>query len=49
MVIHHDIKSADGEFEIFQGVTAADVQRVANDYFAASNRTVLTLLPEAAR
>jgi zinc protease len=45
VVIHHDIKSADGEFEIFQGLTAADVQRVARTYFTTNNRTVLTLLP----
>ena len=29
VVIHHDIKTADGEFDIFQNMTAADVQRVA--------------------
>jgi zinc protease len=46
VVIHHDIKTADGEFEIFQGLTAADVQRVARTYFTASNRTVLTLMPQ---
>jgi zinc protease len=45
VVIHHDIKTADGEFDIFQGLTAADVQRVARTYFTASNRTVLTLTP----
>src|SRR4029077_13276304 len=45
VVIHHDIKTADGEFDIFQGLTSADVQRVARTYFAASNRTVLTLVP----
>jgi zinc protease len=45
MVIHHDIKTADGEFDIFQNITAADVQRVARTYFTAENRTVLTLLP----
>jgi len=45
VVIHHDIKTADGEFEIFQGLTTADVQRVARTYFTANNRTVLTLLP----
>ena len=28
-VIHNDIKTADGEFDIFQNITAADVQRVA--------------------
>ncbi len=46
VVIHHDIKTADGEFDIFQGLTAADVQRVAKTYFTPSNRTVMTLLPE---
>jgi zinc protease len=45
VVIHHDIKTADGEFEIFQGLSTADVQRVARSYFTANNRTVLTLLP----
>jgi predicted Zn-dependent peptidase len=45
VVIHHDIKTADGEFDIFQALTAADVQRVARSYFTPSNRTVLTLLP----
>jgi zinc protease len=45
VVIHHDIKTADGEFDIFQGLTPADVQRVARTYFTASNRTVLTLTP----
>ena len=43
VVIHHDIRTADGEFDIFQSLTAADVQRVARIYFTASNRTVLTL------
>ena len=45
VVIHHDIKTADAEFEIFQGLTAADVQRVARTYFTPQNRTVLTLMP----
>src|SRR3954469_9901375 len=49
VVIHHDIKTADGEFDIFQSLTAADVQRVAQTYFTANNRTVLTLLPETQR
>src|SRR5207244_8447553 len=49
VVIHHDIKTADGEFDIFQSLTAADVQRVAKTYFTATNRTVLTLLPETQR
>src|SRR5436190_177216 len=46
VVIHHDIRTADGEFDIFQSLTAADVQRVAKTYFTPQNRTVLTLLPE---
>jgi zinc protease len=45
VVIHNDIKTADGEFDIFQNITAADVQRVARTYFTEQNRTVLTLLP----
>src|SRR3954464_11320470 len=45
MVIHHDITTADGEFEIFQNITAADVQRVARTYFTAENRLVLTVMP----
>ncbi|HET9832002.1 MAG TPA: pitrilysin family protein [Vicinamibacterales bacterium] len=45
VVIHHDIKTADGEFDIFQGLTSADVQRVARTYFTTANRTVLTLMP----
>ena len=42
-VIHNDITTADGEFDIFQNVTAADVQRVARTYFTAENRLVLTV------
>ncbi len=45
VVIHHDITTADGEFEIFQNLTAADVQRVARTYFTPENRLVLTLMP----
>ncbi|PYR61047.1 MAG: hypothetical protein DMF91_10790 [Acidobacteria bacterium] len=45
VVIHNDIKTADGEFDIFQNITAADVQRVARTYFTPENRLVLTLLP----
>jgi zinc protease len=45
VVIHNDIKTADDEFDIFQNITAADVQRVARTYFRPENRLVLTLMP----
>ena len=45
VVIHNDITTADGEFEIFKGITAADVKRVAEIYFTAANRTVITIMP----
>jgi zinc protease len=45
-VIHNDITTADGEFDIFMSVTRADVQRVAKTYFAPSNRVVLHILPK---
>ena len=47
VVLHHDITKADGEFEIFQEITAADVQRVARTYFTKENRLVLTVMPSA--
>jgi predicted Zn-dependent peptidase len=46
-VIHNDITSADGEFDIFMGVTKADVQRVAKVYFNDTNRVVIHILPKA--
>jgi zinc protease len=47
-VIHNDITTADGEFEIFMNVSAADVQRVAKTYFTPENRLVLTIMPRGA-
>ena len=44
--IHNDITTADGEFEIFMGTTAADIQRVARTYFTAANRDVIYILPK---
>jgi zinc protease len=47
IVIHHDVKTADAEFDILENLTAADVQRVARTYFRPENRLVLTVLPSA--
>jgi zinc protease len=49
VVIHNDIKTADDEFEIFQKMTVADVQRVARSYFTPENRTVITILPKGTK
>ena len=46
-VIHNDIKTADAEFDIFQSLTTADVQRAARTYFTPENRLVLTIMPKA--
>ncbi|MBA3949981.1 MAG: insulinase family protein, partial [Acidobacteria bacterium] len=40
-VIHDDLGTADGEFELFMSVTAEDVQRVAAKYFAPETRSVI--------
>jgi len=45
-VIHDDITTADGEFDVFMNMTAADVQRVAQKYFTPENRLVITLMPK---
>jgi zinc protease len=47
-VIHNDIATADGEFDIFMNTSAADVQRVAKTYFTSENRLVLTIMPRGA-
>jgi zinc protease len=46
-VIHDDLQTADGEFDIFQRTTIADVQRVARTYFRPETRTIITILPRA--
>jgi zinc protease len=48
-VIHSDLKTADAEFDIFQSLTTADVQRVAKTYFTPENRLVLTIMPKGTR
>jgi zinc protease len=48
VVIHNDIKTADGEFDIFMNMSVKDVQRVAQTYFRPENRLVLTIMPKGA-
>src|SRR5687768_9730488 len=48
VVIHNDVKTADGEFDIFMNITQADVQRVAQKYFTPENRLVITIMPKGA-
>ena len=45
-VIHNDVTTADGEFDIFMNITQADVQRVARTYFTDANRVVLHIVPK---
>ena len=47
VVIHDDITTADGEFDLFQKVTIEDVQRVAKTYFTPETRLIITILPGA--
>ena len=47
-VLHNDITTADGEFDIFMNVSAGDIQRVAKTYFRPENRLVLTIMPRGA-
>ncbi len=44
-VIHDDLASVDKEYELFMNVQAADIMRVAKQYFRPENRTVLIVAP----
>ena len=48
-VIHDDITTADGEFDIFMNVSKDDVQRVARTYFTDESRLVLTIVARGSR
>jgi zinc protease len=48
-VLFGDPNRVNTELDKLQGVTAADVQRVAKKYFTPENRYVFTYLPESAR
>jgi predicted Zn-dependent peptidase len=45
-VVHSDITTADGEFDIFQKISLTDVQRVAKTYFTPESRIVLHVMPK---
>jgi zinc protease len=47
-VLHADITTADGEFDIFQNISQADVQRVAKTYFTPESRVVIHIMPKGA-
>ncbi len=46
-VIHKDVSTADGEFDIFMNLKAPDIQRVARTYFTPESRLVITILPKS--
>jgi predicted Zn-dependent peptidase len=45
-VIHSDITTTDGEFDIFQNISLSDVKRVAQTYFTPERRVVLHVMPK---
>jgi predicted Zn-dependent peptidase len=46
-VLHNgDVAYADAEYDLFQRVTAADIQRVAQAFFTPSSRLVITVTPK---
>jgi zinc protease len=47
VVLHGDAATADGEFDLYQRLTAADIQRVAQTWFAPATRLVITVQPKA--
>jgi zinc protease len=49
VTLHDDVKTADGEFDIFMNITAADVQRVARTYFTPESRLVMKVMPRGSR
>jgi predicted Zn-dependent peptidase len=45
-VIHKDPASADAELELYQALTASDIQRVAQTYFTPESRLTIRIVPE---
>jgi len=49
-VLHKgDVASADAEFDLFQRISAADIQRAAQTHFAPARRIVVTVTPKPAK